>query len=98
MAYTQKELAVLFRRFHAAKAAEAEAKKLSAEIKSAIADLISSGVIAAGEAVTAGGYTAHVTVAKAAPTFDKSAFAADHPDLYEKYSRVGKSIERLYFK
>lgn len=89
---TQKEIAALFAKYHKAKAAEAEAKTLGGQIKALIAEM------GAKEGLTAGGHTAKVTWAAGAMKFDEKRFAAEHPDLYERYRYHGAPTARLYFK
>lgn len=88
---SQKEIAALFVKYHKVKAAEAEAKALSGEIKATLKEM---GVTT----YKAGGYTAKVTVAAGSMKFDEKRFAAEHPDLWEKYRYQTASTERLYLK
>lgn len=82
----KKNIAALFRAYHAAKLAADKAKALSTEIKSAIG----------AEPTTAGGFTAHVTIVTS-ERFDTARFKREQPALYAQYCSP-QTTERLIFK
>lgn len=88
---TQKQIAALFKKYHAAKVAAEEAKALGAEIKATMKEMNV-------ETYTAGGFIATVTTPKDTTSFDTAAFKKDYPELYEQYCSTKASTPRLYFK
>lgn len=88
---TQKELAMLFKEYHAAKVAADKAKSLSTKIKDAIRDKGKDGV-------DAGGYHASVSQVSGSMRFDEKRFKAEHPDIWAEYLYKAADTERLNFK